>query len=95
LLSLLLAEREELAAERGTPPLLLLDDVMSELDAPRRARLVELLAAGGQSLLTTTELQHVPGSMADDVSRVAVREGPPTQLLAAAGLDDAASGAAA
>ncbi len=38
LLALLLAEREELAAERGAPPLLLLDDVMSELDAtPPRA----------------------------------------------------------
>ena len=33
LLALLLAEREELAAERGAPPLMLLDDVMSELDA--------------------------------------------------------------
>ena len=38
LLALLLAEREELAAERGAAPLLLLDDVMSELDAtPPRA----------------------------------------------------------
>src|SRR4029077_4672148 len=32
LLALLLAEREELAAERRSAPLLLLDDVMSELD---------------------------------------------------------------
>ena len=39
LLALLLAEREELAAERGSAPLLLLDDVMSELDATRRERL--------------------------------------------------------
>ncbi len=81
LLALLLAEREELAAERGAPPLLLLDDVMSELDAGRRARLVEVLVAGGQCVLTTTELEHVPGSAAGDVVRVAVREGPPTQLL--------------
>ena len=33
LLALLLAERDVLADERGAPPLLLLDDVMSELDA--------------------------------------------------------------
>ena len=46
LLALLLAERAVLAAERGTPPLLLLDDVMSELDADRRALLVERLADG-------------------------------------------------
>ena len=39
LLALLLAEREELAAEHGAAPLLLLDDVMSELDGPRRERL--------------------------------------------------------
>ncbi|HEX4806827.1 MAG TPA: DNA replication and repair protein RecF, partial [Conexibacter sp.] len=43
LLALLLAEREELADARGAAPLLLLDDVMSELDAGRRARLVEVL----------------------------------------------------
>ena len=40
LLALLLAEREALEQERGAPPLLLLDDVMSELDAdaPRASR---------------------------------------------------------
>src|SRR3954467_12756689 len=43
LLALLLAEREELEAERGAAPLLLLDDVMSELDASRRERLTILL----------------------------------------------------
>src|SRR5687768_10688784 len=41
LLALLLAEREALAAARGGAPLLLLDDVMSELDEGRRERLVE------------------------------------------------------
>ena len=44
LLALLLAEREALPTSRGTPPLMLLDDVMSELDAGRRARLVERAA---------------------------------------------------
>ena len=41
LLALLLAERAVLARERGRTPLMLLDDVMSELDGERR----ELLAA--------------------------------------------------
>jgi DNA replication and repair protein RecF len=72
LLALLLAEREELAEQRGTPPLMLLDDVMSELDAARRERLVEVLRAGGQSLITTTDLAHVPGGDAADVERVAL-----------------------
>lgn len=69
LLALLLAEREVLSERRGQPPLVLLDDVMSELDADRRMRLIELLRAGGQALVTTTEAEHVPGA---DESGVAV-----------------------
>lgn len=62
LLALLLAEREVLAGERGAPPVMLLDDVMSELDANRRERLITRLGDSGQSLITTTELAHVPGA---------------------------------
>jgi DNA replication and repair protein RecF len=75
LLALLLAEREELAESRGTPPLMLLDDVMSELDAGRRGRLVEVLRARGQSLITTTDLAHVPGGDEAGVTRLAIAEG--------------------
>jgi len=75
LLALLLAEREALADERGAPPLLLLDDVMSELDAARRARLIDVLRAGGQSVVTATELSHVPGAEEPGVERVAIAEG--------------------
>ncbi len=75
LLALLLAEREELAEERGAAPLLLLDDVMSELDATRRQRLTTLLLRGGQAVITTTELAHVPGAGQEDVIRLAVADG--------------------
>jgi DNA replication and repair protein RecF len=75
LLALLLAEREVLAEERGAPPLMLLDDVMSELDAGRRKRLVDLLRTGGQSLITTTDLAHVPGGEDAGVARLAITEG--------------------
>jgi DNA replication and repair protein RecF len=61
LLALLFAERDLLADERNRPPLMLLDDVMSELDADRRALLAELLREGGQGVVTATELDHVPG----------------------------------
>jgi DNA replication and repair protein RecF len=84
LLALLLAEREELAAERGAPPLLLLDDVMSELDGTRRARLVDVLRAGGQSVITATELAHVPGADDPGTERVAIAEGRVLQDAAAA-----------
>jgi DNA replication and repair protein RecF len=74
LLALLLAERAALEEERGAPPLLLLDDVMSELDAVRRNRLVERLRVG-QSVVTTTDLAHVPGADEPDVVRLRVEDG--------------------
>jgi DNA replication and repair protein RecF len=75
LLALLFAERDVLLEARGRPPLMLLDDVMSELDSARRERLVELLMAGGQAVITTTDLDHVPGSADDAVSSLAVISG--------------------
>jgi DNA replication and repair protein RecF len=76
LLALLLAEREAIAEHRGTPPVMLLDDVMSELDHIRREALVDLLRrAGGQAIVTTTDLEHVPGAADDGVMRIAISEG--------------------
>ena len=75
LLALLLAERDALSEARGTPPLMLLDDVMSELDAGRRGQLVDVLRAGGQSLITTTDLAHVPGGEDPAVTRLAIGAG--------------------
>jgi DNA replication and repair protein RecF len=72
LLALLLAERDALAAQRDRPPLLLLDDVMSELDAVRRSHLAGELRRGGQAIVTATELTHVPGSGEADVAAVSV-----------------------
>ena len=74
LLALLLAEREALEGSRGVPPLMLLDDVMSELDRGRRGRLVELLRTG-QSLITTTDRSHVPGADEAGVGRLAIADG--------------------
>ena len=62
LLALLFAERDALLAARGLPPLMLLDDVMSELDRERRELLAELLREGGQAIVTATEAEHVPGT---------------------------------
>ena len=58
LLALLLAEAEWLTAERGRAPLLLLDDVMSELDHDRRRALLGLLSGRGQAVITTTTLDY-------------------------------------
>jgi DNA replication and repair protein RecF len=75
LLALLLTERALLERERGTTPLMLLDDVMSELDERRRELLASELSSGGQSVIATTDLGHVPGASAPGVTRVAISPG--------------------
>ena len=59
-LALLLAEAELVADRRGVPPLLLLDDVLSELDPDRRRVLSGRLRAYGQSVITTTSPAALP-----------------------------------
>ena len=60
-LSLLLAEADLLAERGPAPPLLLLDDVLSELDPERRAILAgRVRRAGGQALLTATSAAALP-----------------------------------
>ena len=63
-LALILAEAEQLTRRRGQPPLLLLDDVFSELDDARMQILVKRLPAKGQVLVTST---HEPSRIAVDL----------------------------
>ncbi len=53
-LALKLAELQAMAEATGEKPVLLLDDVMSELDAQRRAALLKALADVRQGIVTTT-----------------------------------------
>jgi DNA replication and repair protein RecF len=48
---------------------------MSELDAQRRELLVRELAAGGQSVIATTDLAHVPDACAPEVTRLRISPG--------------------
>jgi len=59
-LSLLLAEAELIAERRGFHPLLLLDDVLSELDPARRHVLAERVRGAGQTLITATQASSLP-----------------------------------
>jgi len=70
LLALLFAQRDALLAARSVTPLLLLDDVMSELDSSRRERLVERLAGGGQALITAAALDSLPSAARERVIRM-------------------------
>ncbi|MCS7091087.1 MAG: DNA replication/repair protein RecF [Verrucomicrobiota bacterium] len=58
-IALKMAQAEYLAEVHGTPPVLLIDDVMGELDAERRAAFLPLLhrayACRGQVFMTATE----------------------------------------
>ena len=54
-LSLKLAEVRAMTAATGTAPLLLLDDVMSELDAERRSMLLAVIEDVPQAIVTTTD----------------------------------------
>jgi DNA replication and repair protein RecF len=70
LLALLFAEREALLRARRVTPLLLLDDVMSELDPGRRERLVARLGDGGQVLITAADEESVPAAALGSVVRM-------------------------
>ncbi len=60
LLALLLAEAETIADRTGVPPLLLLDDVLSELDPERRRILAARVRNVGQALVTATDAAMLP-----------------------------------
>ncbi len=56
LIGIILAHARLIAAERGSPPILLLDEVAAHLDENRRAALYEILESlGGQVWLTGTD----------------------------------------
>jgi DNA replication and repair protein RecF len=59
-LSLLLAEAEVVAERRGVAPLVLLDDVLSELDGSRRLALAERIGRVGQTIVTATGAEALP-----------------------------------
>jgi DNA replication and repair protein RecF len=62
LLALLLAEAETIADRTGVPPLLLLDDVLSELDPARRKILAARVRNAGQALVTATDAAMLPAA---------------------------------
>ena len=59
ILAFKLAELDVLTDRDGRPPLLLLDDVFSELDPERRAHLVRRIAELPQAFVTTTTLDDL------------------------------------
>lgn len=76
LLALLIAERDAIGRLRGSLPVMLLDDVMSELDHDRRSALsMRLRESAGQAVVTCAESSHVPGADSPAVAAVTVSPG--------------------
>ena len=77
-IALKMAQAEFFASRHGAPPILLLDDVMGELDARRRAGLLPLLErahhAQGQVFMTCTE-ENWPQELGRDLHRWQVEGG--------------------
>lgn len=77
-LALKLAQAEYLTGIHGQPPILLIDDVMGELDARRRAGFLPLLhhsqRAGGQVFMTCTE-ENWPAELGTELHRWRVEAG--------------------
>jgi DNA replication and repair protein RecF len=59
-LALVLAEATAIVDRNGASPLVLLDDVLSELDGDRRRALGELISDGGQTVVTATAAAALP-----------------------------------
>lgn len=76
ILALKLAELDLVTAHDARPPLLLLDDVFSELDPARRGHLVRRIAALPQAFVTTTTLDDLDAALRAIATPWAVRSGP-------------------
>ena len=77
-IALKMAQAEFLAGIHGSPPILLIDDVMGELDVKRRSGFLPLLEqarkTSGQVFMTATE-ENWPSELGKDLQRWEVRAG--------------------
>ncbi len=74
-LSLRLAETQLLRERRGESPLLLLDDILSEMDADRRQSVLHTLGVGEQMLVTGTDWDRFPPDFLAGASLFEIEEG--------------------
>jgi DNA replication and repair protein RecF len=86
-LSLKMAELELMRAETGEEPILLLDDVMSELDKPRREALSNLITSASQAIISATDLDDFSAELLARARIMRVDEGrieaPETEFVGA------------
>jgi DNA replication and repair protein RecF len=74
-LALRLAEARLLTLRRGEPPVLLLDDILSEMDAGRRRSVIDALGDIEQMLVTGTDWDRFPADFLASAATFEVRGG--------------------
>ena len=74
-LALKFAAREHVRMETGEDPILLFDDVMSELDERRREYLAEYFLESTQAVITTTNLDYFEGEILERAHVVRISGG--------------------
>lgn len=74
-LALKRAEYELVTTLKGEAPVLLLDDVLSDLDEKRRERLLKMNLLGAQSIITCTEIQSLPANLLEQAKIFHVEAG--------------------
>ena len=80
-LALRLAEAAYLNSVRGEEPVILLDDVLSEMDAARRRRVLEKTTQYQQVMITSTDLEQVRGFFGAEATYFQVGGGGVTPLV--------------
>ena len=73
--ALKLAEVQLLQLNTGEDPILLLDDILSELDETRRRRVLETVLGSEQAILTTTDLDRIDEGLRSRARLIRVEEG--------------------
>jgi DNA replication and repair protein RecF len=82
-LSLRLAEAAVLKRHRSEPPVLLLDDVLSEMDSERRSAVLSSLGDVDQLIITGTDWDRFSSEFAASASRFEVEDGSVRPITAA------------
>ena len=74
-LAMRLGEARYLSESRMQEPILLLDDVLSELDEMRRSKVLEYLCGYQQCFVTTSDISTVESRFVDNMSVFTIRDG--------------------
>lgn len=93
-LALKMAEAAYLATTRAEGPMVLLDDVLSEMDSNRRRRVLEQASQYQQTLITTTDVELARNFFGDEAAYFQVEAGVVSPAMGDQGMFTAASNSA-